>query len=54
MLLTVKDLINAIYIRIAGIARDASAHGHIVDDLTVAVGAARAGTRISALGADAG
>lgn len=53
-LLTVRDLIRAVHIGIAGVAGDASANGDIVDDLAISVGATRARTRILAFRADAG
>lgn len=53
-LLTLESLINTIYVRIAGVAGDASANGDIVDDLAVGIGAARAWTRILTLRSDAG
>jgi len=40
VLLTLRDLIEAVYVWIAGITGDASANGDIVDDLAISVGAA--------------
>jgi len=40
VLLTLRNLIEAVYIWIAGIAGDASANGDIIDDLTICVGPA--------------
>jgi len=39
-LLTAESLINAVYIRIASVARDTSANGDIVDNLTISIDAA--------------
>lgn len=48
MLLTLKSLINAIYIRIAGVTGDASANRDIVDNLAIGVDTARAGAWVLA------
>jgi len=39
VLLTLRNLIKAVYIWIAGVAGDASANGDIVDDLAISIGA---------------
>lgn len=39
-LLTAESLINAAYIRIAGVTRDTSANGDIVDNLAISISAA--------------
>lgn len=48
------DLINAVYVWIAGVAGDAGANGDTVDDLAITVGAARAGTGVLTFRTDAG